>query len=139
MPKQIHLIRVNTEQERHLVTILLAKLRNEPVEFRDKNSGDDWQIADMSHLFNWGHQEYRLKPQEILTIDQWKLLEPEWKYVAKSDNGKVYLFEGKPTLGNVLWWAGDECVTICPLKLSSNIINSINWKESLQERPREAY
>ena len=81
---------------------------------------------------------YRVKHTPALIPDSvdWSQIHPDFKYIARDSDGRVYVYRTKPVLGQVQivfmavsgWWRLDEL-------LSSYKQGTVVWQDSLVERP----
>lgn len=135
------IMRPETEKERHLVQILLAKLRGIPVEAKCKlDLYPQWKITDDTYLKLGERTEYRIKPKEPLKLhnEVWKLIDPKWLYMAQDANGIVHLYAHKPRadheskqwLMTFVEERGYKKVT--DLQIDTN---NYDWFDTLIERP----
>jgi hypothetical protein len=79
---------------------------------------------------------YRIKPKPASTkpsID-WSAVSEKFKYLAKDDEGSLYLYTHKPEpLGYV--WRSRVCRAVSAEQFASASHGTCDWKDSLVKRP----
>lgn len=130
-----------TDREKHLVQILLAKLRDIPIEAKCKlDLYPRWKITDDTYLKLGESTEYRIKPKEPLRLHKevWKLIEPKWNFIAQDKDGLVHLYGKKPYVD---YASSQWCVANGNLEDYKRItelhidMKGYAWDETLIERP----
>ena len=79
---------------------------------------------------------YRVEPAEATkpSID-WSHVAPGYKWLARDEDGRSYLFDDKPTIRISVWLACDGIDYAHPDGFASYAPGTCDWKDSLVERP----
>lgn len=135
------IMKPETDQEKHLVQILLAKLRGMPIEAKCKlDLYPQWKSTDDTYLKLGGSTEYRIKPKEPLKLhnEVWKCIPSKWKYIAQDKNGLTHVYAREPFKD---YASSQWCVSSGNRKDYKRItefhidMKGYNWDETLIKRP----
>lgn len=82
----------------------------------------------------FAHCTYRARPAPLVpdTID-WSHVAPEWKWMARDEDGLVYFYTGKPNMGAYNWDSISEweyCTAFASYRRGT-----VAWQDSLVQRP----
>lgn len=121
------------------IAVMQAADSGKAIQFRSK-VGALW-IDCENPKFDWFSQEYRVKPATPDRID-WSAVKPEFRYMARDEDGKIFVFTLKPTRDDDQWKNcdknGNMGVAIqVDRVLSSCIPGDADWTESLVSREGE--
>ncbi|MDR0645917.1 MAG: hypothetical protein LBG46_02795 [Elusimicrobiota bacterium] len=64
-----------------------------------------------------------------------KLLKPNWKYIAKDIDEKIFAYEERPVINETKCWQATGGISTFLYHLFDIEFPSDNWRESLVERP----
>lgn len=93
-------------------------------EFADK-----W--ADNTNpLWDWRDFDYRVKPLDLTAL--WSVIDSRWQWVAKDEDGRVFVFLNKPTLDSAGKWQVANRLFCVPV---SEIFKDVPYEHSLFQRP----
>lgn len=95
----------------------------------------EWQETE-NPSWEWSHLDYRIKQVSPLIIP-WDAIKPEYKWAAKDADGKIHLYAVKPSKYVDTWGDGISQFDYfeIPDWLNTQDTDSIDWKDSLVERP----
>lgn len=116
--------------EEEKVALFVAWLRGEVIEYRHPEYGG-WSLAVQPAWLS--DSSYRVKPTPIIpdTIN-WDHVHPDYKWMARDDNGGVYLYK-KPPQYSLVGWYGASFVRA--RGFASYQQGNVEAKDSLVERP----
>ena len=117
----------NAEQQ-HMVQILLAKMQGIDIEyFKNKkwhNSSAGWVDLRLN---------YRIKSHGLpITREMWGMIDEEWKWAAKDEDGRVWFYKKEPFKLERYWHVDFKGCTLSVLALNTD---GIDWRKSLTRRP----
>lgn len=92
----------------------------------------EWCDFEGEPNWQWFSNDYRVKPLEPDSIN-WDHVAPAFKFMARDEDGTVWLYDGLPSAGYASWHCGGKC-TEAHL-FSSLKVGGMDWKDSLMERP----
>jgi len=115
------------ERTKHLIEVMQAYVDGHPVESMTEYSA--WQI-NPNPLWDFSLANYRIAktPDTI----NWDHVAPEFKYMARDEDGTVFLYEVKPERLRGYWRNGYKALAISH---SSYRRGTCDWKDSLVIRP----
>ena len=95
------------------------------------NSGT-WGKSTSPHWYS--SVTYRAKPEPALTKPTvpWEVVADKWICAARDENGKIYLYDDRPTLFKSAWYSLGQNVNCSMLKADPG---TCDWKDSLVYRP----
>lgn len=113
-----------------------------PLQWK-KKEGDTWYfVGNKPNPISFhGSPELCYRKAPLVMGLPWESLDDSWKWAAKDENGKIFLYTAKPSLGAGSWGTGggkyfevfasqDDRTSIL------KIVNTdVFWKYSLEERP----
>lgn len=120
------------------VEVMQAFARGEKIQGRPSycKTEDSW--ADCRDpAWAWEICDYRVAPAEDDQIP-WDIIADHFNFSARDEDGRTFLFKGKPQIGCGVWCATP--VDFRPQRIDHvlNIkIGGKHWSETLQERPKE--
>jgi hypothetical protein len=131
-----------TEQK---IAIMQAYLDGKTIEYRHKNIPEDRDFLsfdrtdDESPIWEWGLFDYRIKQSTPDNIN-WDHVHPDYNYMARDNDGLVYLYGKKPTRGSPhygMWSTNEnqEGKVSGAQAFASFKQGEVDWKDSLVVRP----
>ncbi|MBC9130691.1 hypothetical protein FcAc13_05135 [Frischella sp. Ac13] len=119
----------NAEQE-HMIQILLAKMQGIDIEYFQNEKWHNSSSGWLDLRFN-----YRIKSHELpITREMWAMIDEEWKWVAKDEEGWIYFYTDEPYISSskYCWnvYEGDWSKSILAINA-----DDIDWRKSLTRRP----
>lgn len=119
------------ERTKEMIEIMQAYVDGKPIEFRDNSRV--WMYVQ-SPVWDWNAYDYRIA--QIPDSIDWSHVNPEFKFMARSVTGEVFLFRSKPIVVYGHYWAVRDSSISCNAKnLASYKQGTVDWKDSLVERP----
>lgn len=117
------------ERTKYMIEVMQAYVDGKQVEH--SLTGDTWHILRTPY-WDWQGLSYRIAetPDSI----NWDHVSPEFKYMARDENGDVVLFTNKPTLSERIWRC-DKGSYCCATSHASYTRGTFDWKNSLVTRP----
>lgn len=114
------------ERTKRMIEVMQAYVDGEKIEYK---LGNEWEVNERP-VWNWPTVNYRIakKPDTI----NWDHVAPEFKYMARDEDGDVFLFTEKPEKLHNYWRNGYKIPVIAH---SSYRKGTVDWKESLVIRP----
>lgn len=118
--------------------VMGAILEGKEVEFKGTEMGE-WlplknlhiPVGNIDDKINYLCRIKTTKP----SID-WSHVSDKFKYLAKDENGSIFIYENKPEIKHVVWWIdGSAYANVSAFK--SLDVGDCDWTESLVERPRD--
>lgn len=121
------------------IAVMQAADSGKEIQFMTKG-GCLWVDCE-NPQFDWFSQDYRVKPATPDRID-WSAVKPEFRYMARDEDGKIFVFTIKPTIGKEQWNNFDKNGNIgiaiqVDRILSSCTPGDADWTESLVSREGE--
>lgn len=121
------------------IAVMQAADSGKAIQFMTKG-GCLWVDCE-NPQFDWFSQDYRVKPATTDRID-WGAVKPEFRYMARDEDGKVFVFTMKPTRNDEQWMNCDKNGNMgiaiqVDRVLSSCIPGGADWTESLVSREGE--
>ena len=97
---------------------------------------DGWGLSQWGRVANDSVGFYSFRIHVVLSKDEinWDHVSDMYRYMARSGNGTVYLFENKPLPYSPSWSYSGACLVIDDA-FSSYKRGECDWKDSLVERP----
>jgi len=123
----------NEEQE-HWVQIILARLRDIPLEAYSHLDGKWIDAGDDCSIFM--DYEYRIKPISTplpISRELWSYIDKKWSYAAMEQDGRIFFYHAKPIIDGD-YWSAPANMSESPLNINTD---GINWETSLAERPED--
>ena len=117
--------------------LLLAWWRGELLQYMTSEGG--WKNRPkMPEYMVDPRMAYRLAPPPLTkpSID-WSAIKPDWKWLARDESGKAYLYRKEPEMLDVAWYysSDDYSFATGANHLSSCDLGTCDWKDSLVMRP----
>jgi len=94
--------------------------------------GDRYWNDINTPLWDWDNFDYRIKAFPD-TID-WSHVHPDFKWMARYDNGKVFLYTEEPKIMSSYWSTNGLYRNAGAFVSFKN--GTVDWKDSLVERPK---
>lgn len=122
----------NIERTKRMIEVMQAYVDGERVESRLDRSWADWEKVEFPE-WNFPNVYYRIAktPDTI----NWDHVAPEFKYMARGENGFGYLYNHKPILLENTWEWIEGTKIAKPELFSSYRRGTCDWKDSLVIRP----
>lgn len=79
-------------------------------------------------------RDYWVKEDEPDSID-WSHVAARFTFMARDENGEVYLYDHKPAIIGRAWIVQNDTVCVSADRFSSLRVGTIDWSKSLVERP----
>ena len=114
------------ERTKRMIEVMQAYVDGDEVE---SCTGEEWWVNEHP-VWNWPSVDYRIAktPDTI----NWDHVAPEFKYMARDDEGYGLLFKLKPRLGKYHWVSS---YSMYAGTFSSYRKGTTDWKDSLVIRP----
>lgn len=125
---------MNQEQVREAIEVMQAWLEGKTIQFRMNRPYEASWLDAPKLTWNFNEYEYRVKPVEPDQID-WDQIHPMWKYMARDENGRVYLFEDKPKFYATNWSVEFGEYARIEQLFTSYKQGDVAWQDSLVTRP----
>lgn len=116
---------------REMIEVMEAYERGEAVEVT--TNANFWIKTDHPY-WNWDCHDYRIAPSTPDTIN-WDHVAPEYKWLARDENGIAYLYDNRPTASDDDWYAVSAVDFIQASAFTSYKRGSVSWDKSLVQRP----
>ena len=114
------------ERTKRMIEVMQAYVDGEEIECSVK------AFNGMTPHWNWEICDYRIaKTPDIIN---WDHVAPEFKYMARDQDGYSYLYNVKPHTDGKTWCVEDAKVTK-PENYASYKRGNVDWKDSLVIRP----
>lgn len=115
------------------IEVMEAYLQGKQIEVNVASPGKgEWMPVEVP-TWNWYSTIYRVVPSIPDSID-WTHVHPKFRYMARDEDGKTYLYTDKPRLGGSSWGLQKNFCVLANAFMSA-VVGNIDWKESLVERP----
>ncbi len=116
---------MKTTQE--MIEVMQAFADGTPVEVRVEK---DWRSAP-SPYWNWRDNDYRIAttPDTI----NWDHVAPEYKWMARDEDGVVYVFTKEPKFDYYCLSTDGDCAGVTAF--TSYKRGTVDWRDSLVQRP----
>lgn len=114
------------------LAVMRAWLEGEEIEARSHFGDGEWY--DATHpWWDWDKFDYRVKPSEpVDDYINWDHVSDEFNFMARDENGEVFLYKDNPELLDSLWTTETEFTNA---KIFSSLkVGNKPWNESLVER-----
>lgn len=121
----------NRERTREMINLMQAFLDGEVVELYFNGT---WTKVNSTHWWASGFN-YRIADATTPDTINWDHVAPEFKWMARDENGFSYLYSNKPKIIMNTWEWIEGTKMAKPELFSSYRKGTINWKESLVIRP----
>ena len=114
---------------KEMIKVMQAYVDGHEIEVTH-SGGNSWELMNVEPpSWSWFHMEYRIAktPDSI----DWSHVAPEWKYMARDEEGDVWFYELYPTAYDD-HWSGEAT------RASSHASykrGTVDWKDSLVKRP----
>lgn len=118
------------ERTKRMIEVMQAYVDGEEIEV---NRGDGFWLPYSGHFpFNSAHH-YRIAktPDSI----NWDHVAPEFKYMARDQDGYSYLYNGYPSPTGGIWCTFECLRPLSTFAFSSYKRGTVDWKDSLVIRP----
>ena len=111
-----------------MIAVMQAYVDGKAIEV--SHGGGPFRVFNSDPCWTWSSYEYRIAtiPDSI----NWDHVAPGWKWMARDEDGDVYLFTEKPILKSDVWGSSGDAVALC---LSSYTRGTVDWQQSLVRRP----
>ena len=111
-----------------MIAVMQAYVDGKAIEAMHDQAQTWWRAVEPA--WNWRNADYRIAtiPDSI----NWDHVAPEWKWMARDEDGYVYLFTEEPRLKTDAWGSSGYAVALC---LSSYTRGTVDWQHSLVRRP----
>lgn len=120
-----------------MIEVIKAASEGESIQAMYHGSSEWFDIDPIINRFNFVALDYRVKSKAPIpdTMD-WSNVHPDFRFVARDENGSVYLYETKPEIWGVSMWATEEAnyERIGDAWFTGHTVGNVDWKESLIER-----
>ena len=98
-----------------------------------RNSHGKWDVTMAPAWFP--DCPYRLQPEPLRDISlPWAALNDRWQWVARDENGNVWVYDERPDTGIRVWTTNGLCLEVTDLFANFDPGNK-PWSESLIRRP----
>lgn len=113
------------ERTKRMIEVMQAYVDGEEIMGRD--------CVATKPSWNWLVFDYRIKknPDSI----NWDHVAPDFKYMARDEDGKSWLFVNEPKRGRTVWYEQYEDKEIESFLFTSYKRGNVDWKDSLVIRP----
>lgn len=114
--------------------IFEAWIDGEGLEYKTHN---EWvKVFGNSTPAFYSYTTDRIKPKELIpdSID-WSHVAPEYKWMARDEDGKAYLHIAEPDIGPSEWHSDETLVYGYAQTFASYKQGTVDWKDSLVKRP----
>lgn len=119
-----------------MIEVMQAYLRGEKIQRFGVLSG--W-APDDGPLWDWSAYDYRITPPPAPTQDTipWDAIDARFKWAARDADGEAYVYSERPSPYDLReeWSAHAGVGRGVSNVFSGYIPGTIDWRESLQERP----
>lgn len=124
---------MNREETIKAIEVMQAYVDGAEIEAIDRYIQGGWRPAER-HAWAWNDIEYRVK-QTADFID-WSHVAPEYKWLARDEDGSAYLFTSEPYLSrDTAWDFPSSGEFLDAIGFSSYKRGTVDWKDSLVKRP----
>ena len=87
---------------KEMIEVMQAALEGKPIEFL--GSCDDWRPMNTAcAVWNWYSCDYRIAPAPAPDEIDWDLFADNWEYMARDEDGSVFLYEKTPVKDSASW------------------------------------
>lgn len=116
------------ERTKRMIEVMQAYVDGERIEF--SYDEENWQVIEEPHFNNTVY--YRIAKTKTPDTINWDHVAPEFKYMARDESGKCFIYNKKPSMSVSVWYQ-DICIRASAF--SSYRKGTVDWKESLVIRP----
>jgi len=125
---------MNDHKKRTAEMIAVMQAYVDGKEIEVSYDGAPFKTVDVP-LWNWDYREYRIAtiPDSI----NWDHVAPEWKWMARDEDGSVYFYTKEPSRREYENWfrrvSGSVITDV--IGFASYTRGTVDWKDSLVRRP----
>ncbi|CCP51122.1 hypothetical protein [Brucella phage R/C] len=113
------------ERTKRMIEVMQAYVDGEEVEFCGNNY-DYWSKKDTPY-WDWDAGTYRIAPSSTPDTINWDHVAPEFKYMARDENGIPFLYRNRPSIKDLDQWV--DLDDIC-----SNANSHKSYKRGVRSR-----
>lgn len=121
------------------VAVMDAFARGEAIIARRLVGGSATFIVDETPSWDWSLNDYRIAPKPEPTKDTipWDAIDERFRWAARDANSTIAAFECAPKPDRDYWSVSAGNFVILTGNFVGTTPGTIDWRESLQQRPEE--
>jgi len=121
------------ERTKRMIEVMQAYVDGEEIEFHS-GADDSWSKTDMP-IWDCFFGKYRIAPSSTPDTINWDHVAPEFKYMARDENGIPFLYRNRPSIKDLDQWVDLDDICSNANSHKSYKRGTVDWKDSLVIRP----